>query len=111
MANLVAALVLLSGFAAGCGYVVGLSFAFAKDEFVDRKKHPLLHLLTRRSNPLINLPLALLGWALFLYGIPKGVFLMLGIDDLAAFGMALGVQLAFAYLGLLLGERSWKHLV
>ena len=109
MSSLVASLVLLSVIAAICGYFVGLCFAFAKDEFADHKKHPVLHVLTRRSSPLINFPLALIAWSLFLYGIPKVVFLLFGIEDANAFGMALGVDIAFAYLGLLVGERTWKH--
>jgi hypothetical protein len=109
MGSLVLALALISAVAICCGYFVGLSWGYAKDGLADPKKHAVLHLLTRRGSPPINMLLALVLWAIFLYGIPKAVFVLLGIDDVTAFGMSLGAQVVFGYLGLEIGERRWKH--
>lgn len=108
MPQLIAALVILSAIAGACGYLMGLCFGFAKDEYADARAHPLLALLTRRSNPLNNLLGAFGAWALFLYGIPQLVFLLLGITDVTAFGMSFGAQILFGYIGLEVGERNWK---
>lgn len=64
----------------------------------------------KRGNTLINILLALVLWVIFLYGVPKVVFLLLGIDDIAAYGMSFFTQMLFAYIGLEIGERKWKHI-
>jgi hypothetical protein len=109
MSQLIIALVILAAVAAVCGYVMGQCIAFANDEYADVRAHPILHRLTHRSNPLVNLIVAFGGWALLLYCIPKGVFVLFGISDIAAFAMSLGAQILFGYLGMFVGERNWKH--
>jgi hypothetical protein len=57
----------------------------------------------------LNLLFSFAGWAIMLYGLPKLLFLLLGITDDSAFGMSFGAFLVFGCVGMLIGERVWPR--
>jgi len=93
--------------AAGFGALLGASIAHAKQEF-RTGDHPVLDFAIKRRHPLLNIVLGFGSWVLLFYGIPKAAFAAVGIDDIAAYGISAGCQVAALYVSMLVAERIWS---
>jgi hypothetical protein len=96
--------------AGAAGTYLGASIVYSKREF-KTSEHHLLDLGLQRRNPILNLALVVVAWALLLFVIPKASFWLVGIHDNTAFGISAGCQLAVLYISMLISERFWSRIL
>jgi hypothetical protein len=108
MSTLALALVLPLVAAAALGALLGLAAARGRSEYTSGQ-HPVLDALLRRRNPVFNAVFAVVAWGAVLYLIPKLSFALFGIEDLAAFGLSVALQLCVLAVAFLCAERVWAR--
>jgi hypothetical protein len=82
--------------AGAAGTYLGASIVYSKREF-KTSEHHLLDLGLQRRNPILNLALVVVAWALLLFVIPKA--------------SSAGCQLAVLYISMLISERFWSRIL